>query len=64
MRIRDVKNSDPGSKIEKSQIQDKHPRSATLLYLAYEFSGIFTTVLPPHPVPNYALLTDKTLQYV
>jgi hypothetical protein len=30
MRIRDGKNSDPGSGMEKSRIRDKHPRSATL----------------------------------
>ncbi len=31
MRIRDVKNSDSGSVMEKIRIRNKHPGSATLL---------------------------------
>jgi hypothetical protein len=30
MQIRDGKNSDPGSRMEKIRIRDNHPRSATL----------------------------------
>ena len=32
MRIRDGKNSDPGSRMEKLRIWDKHPGSTTLRY--------------------------------
>ncbi len=32
MRIRDGKYLDPGSGIEKIQIRDKHPGSATLVH--------------------------------
>jgi hypothetical protein len=54
MRIRDVKNSDTGWKKVGSRINILDP----------QHYWYFTTVLPPHPVPNYALITDKTLQYV
>jgi hypothetical protein len=42
MRIRDGKNSDPGSEMEKIRIRDKHPGSAKLLRPGTNFDRIYS----------------------